>query len=108
MGGGAVSYVIHMSENICLWEETHLDPFTPAGTVEQGGLWEIFFFSSFLLADFIWSSWDETQKAGLGLTSAPWPIVARALCAHFCFLFEYLFSLRNKQTRNLAWHLPQY
>lgn len=58
---GPVSYVIHMSENICLWEETHLDPFTRAGTVEQGDLWEIFF-SSFLLADFMRSSWDERQK----------------------------------------------
>lgn len=56
-----MSYVIHMSENICLWEETHLDPFTRAGTVEQGDLWEIFFFS-FLLADFMWSSWNEIQK----------------------------------------------
>lgn len=58
---GPVSYVIHMPENICLWEETRLGLFTGAGTVEQGDLWEIYFFS-FLLADFMWSSWDETQK----------------------------------------------
>lgn len=44
-----MSYVIHMSENICLWEETHLDPFTRAGTVEQGDLWEIFFSPFFWL-----------------------------------------------------------
>lgn len=44
MGVGVrqASYVMHMSENICLWEEAHLDPFTLAWTVEQGNLWEIF------------------------------------------------------------------
>jgi hypothetical protein len=51
MGVGVrpVSYVIHMSENICLWEAAHLDPFTPAWTVEQGNLWGIFPLLSFWL-----------------------------------------------------------
>lgn len=51
MGVGVrpASYVIHMSGNICLWEEAHLDPFTPARTVEQGNLWGIF-----LPAPFFW------------------------------------------------------
>lgn len=72
MGVGArpASYVIHMSENICLWEEAHLDPFTPARTVEQGNVGGIFL-PPFFLADFIWRSWNEIQKLSLGITSAP-------------------------------------
>lgn len=72
MGVGVrpASYVIHMSENICLWEAAHLDPFTSARTVEQGNLWGIFPLLSFL-ADFIWGSWNKIQKLSLGITSAP-------------------------------------
>lgn len=93
VGVWQASYVMHMSENICLWEEAHLDPFTLAWTVEQGSLWGIFP-PSFLLVDFIWRSWKEMQK----LSSAPCPILANSSCSGLlpCGI---LFSNRNKQTK---------
>lgn len=87
------SYVMHMSENICLWEEAHLDPFTLAWTMEQGKLWGIFP-PSFLLVDFIWRSWKEMQK----LSSAPCPILANSR-AQVRFLVEY-FSVTETNKQN--------
>lgn len=98
-GGASVMCPTHVRKHLLEGGDT-------SGSLRSGRDWgRFFFFLSFLLADFLWSSWDETPKVGL-LAFSPVASLDQHCVPRFAsFLNALLVSQTNK---NLTFNLPQY